>query len=68
MLASSSSFLLTHPKLKDKEYRVEVLLRPNVPNNIESWKVFNDEKQFQCFLEGAKPFANLYFEGSNSPC
>lgn len=68
MLAYSSSLLLNHLEFKDKEYKVEVLFRLNVPDNVESWKVFNNEKKIQCFLEGGKPFTDLYFEGSDSPC
>ena len=36
LLAVSSSLLLPHPKFKDKDYKVEVLFRANVPDNVES--------------------------------
>ena len=67
LLVVSSSLLLPHPELKDKEYKVEVLFGPNIPNNVESSKFFDEVKKIQYFLEGVEPFTDLYFEGSDSP-
>lgn len=44
MLVSSSSLLLPCMEFKDNQYKVEVLFRPNVSNNVESWQVFSSDK------------------------
>ena len=61
-LAVSASLLLPHSDFKDQVYRMEVLFRPSVPDNEESWQVFDDDKHIQQFIEGTGPFANLCFE------
>ena len=53
-LVVSTSLLLTHPNFKDKKYQIEILYRYVVPNNMESWQVFNDDKSLQLFLENDK--------------
>jgi ribonuclease HI len=50
-LAVSASLLLPHPDFKDKKYQIEIVYRPVVPDNTESWQVFNDDKSLQLFLE-----------------
>ena len=58
MLVASSSLLLPHPKFKDNQYKVEVFFRPNILDNVESWQVFTNDKQIQCFLEEVEPFTD----------
>lgn len=43
-LAVSTSLLLPHPDFMNQLYRMEVLFRPKVPDNEESWQVFEDDK------------------------
>lgn len=50
-LAISASFLLPHPDFKNQTYKVEVLFKPNVPDNEESWQVFDNDKQILKFIE-----------------
>ena len=67
LIVVSSSLLLPHLVSKDKGFKVEVIFKPNITENVETWKVFNEDKKIQCFIEGAKSFTNQYFEGSESP-
>ena len=62
-LAFSASLLLPHPNFKDQIYKVEVIFRPNVLDNDDSWHVFDDDKNIQEFIEGPESFVGLYFEG-----
>lgn len=68
LLATSVSLLLPHPEIEENQYKVEVLFRPNVPDNVEAWQVFNNDKQIQAFMEGSNQFADQYFEGNPSAC
>lgn len=45
---------------------MEVLFRPNVPDNEDSWQVFDDDKHIQQFIDGTWPFTNLCFEGNHN--
>ncbi|KAH9310204.1 hypothetical protein KI387_038115, partial [Taxus chinensis] len=38
-----------------------------VPNNVQQWQVFNDDKQITAFLQQKDNFEEIYYEGSNSP-
>lgn len=63
-LAVSASLLLPHPEFKNNTYRIEVLYRPRVPDNINHWQVFNDDEQLKEFMACAGDFAKILFEGS----
>jgi len=43
-LVVSASLLLLHPDFKDTSYKIEVVYRPSVPNNVNHWKVFNSDQ------------------------
>ena len=65
-LAVSASLLLPHPEFKDKKYQIEIVYRASVPDNIESWHVFEDDKSLQLFLENDKDnFEHQSNEGDN---
>lgn len=53
-LAISTSLLLPHPEFKDKKYQIEIVYRMLIPDNIEDWKVFNDDKNLKLFLENVE--------------
>ena len=53
-LVVSTSLLLPHPKFKDKKYHIEIVYQASILDNIESWKVFKDDKSLQLFLENDK--------------
>ena len=53
-LAVSASLLLPHLDFKDKKYQIKIIYRSTIPDNTESWQVFNDDKSLQLFLENDK--------------
>lgn len=63
-LAVSASLLIPHPEFNRDVYIVEMIHRPNVPNNDRHCQVFDDDGQIIAFLEGRPPFSDLKFEGS----
>lgn len=65
-LAVSASLLIPHPALNRDTYTVEMIYRPNVPDNDQCWKVFDDDGKIVAFLEGRLPFYDLNFEGSDN--
>ena len=46
-----ASLLLPHPKFKNHTYRIEMIYRPRVPDNVNHWQVFNDKTQLKEFIE-----------------
>jgi hypothetical protein len=44
------------PKLK---YDVEVKYRPSIPDNVQHWKVFEDDNEIKNFLESVDEFSSL---------
>lgn len=63
-LAVSASLLLPHPKFKSDTYRIEMIYRPRVPDNVNHWQVFNDDEQLKEFIACVGDFAENFFEGS----
>jgi ribonuclease HI len=43
----------------NKKYEIEVKHRPEVPDNIKYWQVFEDDKQVESFLQMSDEFANV---------
>ncbi|KAH9315761.1 hypothetical protein KI387_024388, partial [Taxus chinensis] len=52
--------------LRQGNYKVEMVYSPKVPNNVEQWQTFNEDKQTSAFLEQGN-FDKLYVERSKSP-
>lgn len=50
-LVVSASLLLPHPDFKEDTYRVEMIYRPSVPNNVQNWQVSEGDAQIRDFLE-----------------
>ncbi|XP_059070656.1 uncharacterized protein LOC131860285 [Cryptomeria japonica] len=67
-LAVLASLLLPHPDFKNDSYRVEMIYRPRVPDNVNHWQIFDTDAQIKDFLECARSFAQSYFEGSEDSC
>lgn len=40
-LVVSASLLLPHPDFKDNSYRIEMIYRPSVLDNVNHWQVFD---------------------------
>ncbi|XP_059066420.1 uncharacterized protein LOC131857730 [Cryptomeria japonica] len=67
-LAVSASLLVPHPKFVEDIYRVELIYRPNVPDNSDSWQVFENDKKINNFMQSVDMFFAMYFEGSDAEC
>jgi hypothetical protein len=52
------------PKIR---YDVEVIYRPSVPNNINYWKVFEDNLEIKKFLESIDEFSALHIDQGHGP-
>lgn len=67
-LAVSAALLVPHSDFTTYTYRVELVYRSFVPNNSESWQVFENDKQILNFLKCADIFTSLFYEGSEVSC
>jgi hypothetical protein len=47
------------------KYHIEVIHRPYVPNNIQHWKVFEDDEQIRKFLEAVGEFSETHIDQEN---
>ena len=47
------------PYIPLKKYEVEVFHRPDIPDNITNWKVFEDDQQVKNFTELKEDFENI---------
>jgi ribonuclease HI len=56
LLANVASKLLPVDDLSPSTFSVELLFRPSVPNNITSWRVFEDDQQIINFLHMEETF------------
>ena len=63
-----ASLLIPHPNFIIDKYFVEIIRRPSVLDNNNSWQVFKDDAHINAFLQTMEKFANNYFEGSNFEC
>jgi hypothetical protein len=57
-LATSAS-VFKIPIFPNIKYEIEFKHRPTVPDNIKYWKVFEDDKQVERFLQMSDEFANI---------
>ena len=53
------------PMTSQKEYQVEILNRPSIPDNYKYWQVFEDDMQIRRFLELSGEFVNTHFDNEN---
>jgi hypothetical protein len=48
-------------------YDVEIRYRPSVPDNIQHWKVFEDDIEISKFLESIDEFSTLHIDQDHDP-
>ncbi|KAH9320393.1 hypothetical protein KI387_044493, partial [Taxus chinensis] len=65
-LVVSGSLLIPHPNFSQEKFTIEMIHRKNIPDNVNNWKVFNDDQHLLSFLELRDNFDQLYFEGSDT--
>ena len=47
------------PKHPNKQYKIEVKHRPTIPDNVDHWKVFEDDEHINKFMEMSGEFEGL---------
>ena len=56
---ASATSTFTIPIHPNKKYIIEVTHRPEVPNNVKYWKVFEDDDHIESFLTLSNGFENI---------
>ena len=47
------------------KYHIEMRHRPSIPNNVQHWKFFEDDKQIKQFLEMVDEFYETHIDQEN---
>jgi ribonuclease HI len=47
------------------KYHIEMRHRPSIPNNVQHWKVFEDDEQIKQFLEMVDEFSETHIDQKN---
>ena len=53
------------PSAGQKEYQVDIVNIPSIPDNSKYWQVFEDDMQIRRFLELSGEFVNTYIDTEN---
>ena len=56
------------PSDGQREYQVDIVNRPSIPDNSKYWQVFEDDMQIKRFLELSREFVNTHIDGENDNC
>jgi hypothetical protein len=67
-LAVAASTLQLPENLIDENISVEFIFRPSVPNNMDHWQVFDDDKQMVKFLLHIYEFSDLDISMKEEGC
>jgi hypothetical protein len=67
-LAVAASTLQLPDNLIDENISVEVIFRPSMPNNVDHWQVFDDDKQVIKFLTHIHEFSDLGISVKEEGC
>jgi len=59
MLAVSTSTLQPSKELLNGQGKLEINYRPSVPDNIDHWQVFRDDKQILRFIHNVQEFLSF---------
>ena len=57
-----------NPNPGQREYQVDIVNRPSIPDNSKYCQVFEDDMQIKIFLELSGEFANTHIDGENDNC
>ena len=57
LVVSASVFKI--PAYPNKKYEIKIKYRSAIPDNVDHWKVFDDDKQINIFMKMYKEFDNL---------
>ena len=53
------------PKYPNKQYQIEVRHKPAIPDNVDHWKVFKDDKKINRFMEMSGEFESIKINQEN---
>ena len=56
------------PSAGQKEYQVDIVNRPSIPDNSKYLQVFEDDMQIKIFLEFSSEFVNTHIDAENDNC
>ena len=56
------------PTAGEREYQVDIVNRPSIPDNSKYWQVFEDYMQIKIFIELFGEFVNTHIDGENDNC
>ena len=63
LAVSSSVFKI--PVYPNKKYEIDIKHKPAISDNVDHWKVFDDDKQISIFMEVSEEFENLNIDQVN---
>jgi hypothetical protein len=63
LAVSASVFKI--PIYPNKKYEIEVKHKPAIPDNVNHWQVFDDDKQISRFMEMSEEFENVSIDQEN---
>jgi ribonuclease HI len=67
LVVVASTLQLSHDLIKEN-ISVEVIFRPSVPNNMDHWKIFDDDKQVIRFLNHMQEFSEFHVNEKEEGC
>jgi hypothetical protein len=67
-LAVVASTLQLSQDLMDGNVKVEVIFRPSVPDNVDHWQIFDDDKQVIKFLNNIQEFSDFHTSEKEEGC
>lgn len=53
------------PENPKEKYQIEVRHKPSIPDNVDHWKVFENDEHINRFLQMSGEFENLTIDQSN---
>ena len=59
LLANTTSRLILPEGLSPQTFSIELMYRPSIPDNVTSWKVFDDDHQILDFLSAQNTFKGM---------
>ena len=59
LLANTASRLILPKGLSPQNFSIELMYRPSIPENVTSWKVFDDDHQIFDFLSAQNTFEGM---------
>ena len=62
LLANTTSRLMPPEGLSPKNFSIELMYRPSIPDNVTNWKIFDDDVPIIDFLTAQDTFKDFYID------